>query len=127
MALFRVERAAFARRFPRCGRAYLELTDAYSPTRELARVRDLAAAWPEADPPRVVLARRALAMGRATVAGLLRHELGHVADPWWDRPGAEQRADDLAELATGARIRYDRRKIQTTGPGTYPRPGSLHR
>ena len=58
------------------------------------------------------------------VIALVRHELGHLADPWDD---GEQHADDVAEHVTGERIRYDENDVQTTGPGAYPRPRYLPR
>lgn len=75
----------------------------------------------------VLLVRRALALPRANVVGLIRHELGHHADVDPAAPNLEQRADDMAEYVTGERIRYDRRNIQTVGPGRWPRPRNLHR
>ena len=63
----------------------------------------------------------------AEVDAVLAHELGHAADPDVWLPGSEQRADDIAERATGHRIRYTRRlRVQTFGPGIYPRPSDLH-
>ncbi len=75
----------------------------------------------------VTLLARALALPRANVVGLVRHELGHIADPWPTERDAEQRADDIAEFVTGVRVRYDRQLVQTVGTGTYPRPRRLHR
>jgi hypothetical protein len=64
---------------------------------------------------------------RPVVEGLLLHEIGHIADPTPDAPGAERRADRLAERASGRKVRYDVRDVETTGPGRWPRPRSLPR
>ena len=124
--LFARERDAFAEAFPDVADARLRVVGQRCPhggTR-CAR-RDLAYAdW---DALEVVLAERALRLPRANVLGLLRHELGHLADPTPEARGAEQRADDIAQSVTGRKIRYDARMIQTVGPGTYPRPRQLHR
>jgi hypothetical protein len=61
------------------------------------------------------------------LVAVLRHELGHLADVHRDRDGSERRADRVAEEATGERIYYDARDVQTTKPGTWPRPKHLHR
>jgi hypothetical protein len=74
-------------------------------------------------PPLVGIYREALALPRANVIALLRHEFGHIAAP----RGSEQRADDIAHAVGGSPIRYDRRQIQTIGSGTYPRPRNIHR
>jgi predicted Zn-dependent protease len=74
-------------------------------------------------PPIVGLYRDALRLPEANVVALIRHELGHVSAP----TGSEQHADNVAHVVTGQPIRYDARRIQTIGPGTYPRPRSIHR
>lgn len=74
---------------------------------------------------RVVLLKRALALPDANVLGLILHELGHAFDPTPDAPQAERRADAIAEWATGWRIRYDARGVQTVGRGS-ARPRWLH-
>lgn len=73
--------------------------------------------------PVVALYLPAVKLPRANIVGLIRHELGHIAAP----DLGEQAADDAAEDATGQRVRYDSRMIQTTGRGRYPRPRNLHR
>jgi hypothetical protein len=121
-ALFVRERARFARTFPAVAAAALAID--WSP--RLGRARR-AYAYATHDGT-IVLSQRARALPLAQLRGLLRHELGHLADRDWSRPGAEQRADDLAERATGQRIRYARDTlVQTTGPGIWPRPRRLHR
>lgn len=61
------------------------------------------------------------------VLAIVRHELGHLADDDFNDPGAEQRADDIAQAATGEKIRYDSHDLQTVGKGRWPRPKYLHR
>jgi hypothetical protein len=125
-ALFRTERARFARSFPHARQATLHLLpDACFPHQRRCAARDFARSWQ--DTGRVEVLAKLLAEPRPVVLGILRHELGHVADPTPDRGGAEQRADDLAEVATGRRVRYDHRDVETTGPGRWPRPRRLPR
>lgn len=64
---------------------------------------------------------RAIELPSKNVRALVRHELAHCAD----MKASEQGADDIAERVTGRKIRYDRRGIQTTGSGRYPRPRGL--
>lgn len=123
--LFDRERARFARLFPQVRAARLVLLDRPCTSPQHCRWRDLAYATFE--PPTVHLLRRALDLPVVNVRGLVRHELGHLADEEIDRPGREQRADDLAEQATGQVIAYDEHDVQTTGRGRYPRPRHLHR
>lgn len=73
----------------------------------------------------VVVLRRLLAMPRAVVIGVIRHELGHAYDPYLGWPGGERRADRVAEAATGQPIHYNRQGLQTTGRGAR-RPAWLH-
>lgn len=121
--MFRRLRAQFAARFPHVARVRLYFVDRVCPEGNSCAPRDLA--WYDGD---VHLLTRALRRSRATVEGILAHELGHAADRRRWQAGSEQRADDLAERVTGKLIRYDRRTlVQTTGPGLYPRPLSLHR
>lgn len=106
-------------------RAELWLLEAASTPGSPGRVRD--AAYAVEDPPRVVLLVRALRFSRAQVEGLLLHELGHLADPALDRAGREVRADAIAYVQTGHKIRYSRPyHIQTTGQGISSRPAYLH-
>lgn len=122
--IFARQRAAFARLDPEMGRVGLSIVRARCPVGEsTCAARDLA--WMEGG--HVYILHRALARGAAVVAGLLAHELGHAMDPWKWGPGSEQRADDLAEIALGRRVRYTRGDaVQTFGRGTYPRPAHLH-
>jgi hypothetical protein len=131
--LFLRERAIFERRFPRAGRATLYGIDAecfdadtlaqsscpFGPHRVVART--------DQSTGRVTVLDRILDLDMDNIVALIDHELGHVADPTPSRPGAEQRADDLAEQATGHRISYDSDMIETLAPGLYPRPPWLPR
>ena len=74
----------------------------------------------------VWLSTRALTWGRKRLLGLIRHELGHLADPTPSKAGAEKRADAIAFRVTGVPIRYDRRHVQTIGAGSLVRPPHLH-
>jgi hypothetical protein len=85
--------------------------------------RDVAAA--QQRPPKVWFVHRALYLPEENLVALIRHELGHICDPTPRREGSEQRADDIAEMVTGQKIRYDDRDLQTVGPGRYPRPRYL--
>ena len=78
-------------------------------------------------PPKVLFHYRILDLPKRNIVGLIRHELGHVVDPTPWKAGAEQRADDLVEMVTGKKIRYDKRNVETIGRGRYPRPLYLHR
>lgn len=75
----------------------------------------------------IIFAEKTLWLPLENVLGLVYHELGHASDLHIERAGAEQRADDLAEHATGYQIHYDSADLQTVGPGRYPRPLYLHR
>lgn len=122
-AIFRAQRALFARAHPHVARVPLRLVASRCPTGERScAARDLA--WMDGDG--VHLLRRALALPASRVRALLAHELGHAADLRRHEDGSEQRADDLAEAALGRRVRYDRRDVQTFGPGAWPRPRRLH-
>ena len=126
-AIFREECARFVAAFPRSRRirrAYLTIVDAPCFGRGPCAERDLAECF--TDTGEVRLLRRALT-SESRVRGLVRHELGHICDPAIDRAGREQRADDIAERATGRRVYYDRADVQTTRRGRYPRPAHLHR
>lgn len=112
--IFVLERKRFARTYPSVATATFEIIDRDGDSdRDYAQELDL----------RVSLLRRALALPKRNVVALIRHELGHCATPG----GSEQDADDAAEHATGVKIRYDTRDVQTIGPGKYPRPLYLRR
>ncbi len=121
------DRALFARVYPRLARAELRVVGRACTLPGKCAFRDLAYAEPEGDTV-VVLARLA-DLPAANIAGLLRHELGHLADtvPYRLNAGREQAADDIAEAVTGERIYYDKRAVQTLSRGEWPRPLWLHR
>jgi hypothetical protein len=134
--LFATERARFARSYPHVARATLHLSPrAVSPHGRAER--DVAwCTWHTTPTGRrnrmhVWFLLRALALPRANLVALVRHEFGHLADPDIDAPGpgAEARADRIAREVSGAAIRYDARDLQTTatGRGTRARrPAHLH-
>jgi hypothetical protein len=131
--LFRAERRRFARHFPELAGAQLFLgaRPRRAPHRAFAFVENVSGLA-----PRMVFYREALTLPRRNVLGLMRHELGHAAHFATagyaiTRPGAEQRADDIAEAVTGTPIRYETvgraRAVQSVGRGAWPRPCYLHR
>ena len=134
--LFMEERVRFARVYPSVSEASFEL----SPSRcnrdsGRCRERDVAhCAWRQKGRSggkthqRVVLVRRALSLPRENLVAVIRHELGHLADPRASEPGpgGEARADRIAEAVGGQPIRYDRIDLQTVGPGRRRRPAHLH-
>lgn len=122
--IFVQERKLFSA-FPKVARTEFVILDQPCTTKKCA-FRDLAFAETGRF-PRVSLLARALKLSASNVRGLIRHELGHIADPNVDAPGREQRADDIAEWVSGQKIKYDARDVQTTGRGKYPRPKYLHR
>ena len=123
--IFRRERDAFAFYFPHVARTKFIILNQQCTDGMHCKARDLAFA--QIDPPSVSILRRALSLPIANLIGLIRHELGHVADERIHARGAEQRADDIAEYVTGHKIFYDTRDIQTVSRGKYPRPRYLHR
>ena len=120
--LFFGMKGAFARRFPEVRGATLTVVPTRCPTSGRCASRDLA--WMEGG--HVFILRRALRRSDDVVAGLLADERGHAVDARVHEPGSEQRADDLAELVLGRKVRYDRNNVQTLGRGTWPRPSHLH-
>lgn len=122
-SVFKRERAKFARFNARVAGAGLTLDTRRCSPGSPCRYRDVA--WCEWRGNRVYLLERVLDLPRANILGLLRHELGHLADPAIGLPHGEGRADQIAYEVTGRRIRYDRRAIQTVGRGG-PRPRHLH-
>lgn len=122
--LFLREQAKFAELYPRVGGVGLVVLDESCSPGSPCRRRDLA--WYDPKDTTVGLIKRALTYPRSTLTALLRHELGHAADPTPRKRGAEARADQIAWDVTGVPIRYDTAGLQTTGPGGR-RPSWLHR
>lgn len=85
--------------------------------------RDLA--FVEMSEPRLVITERLLSFPRHNIIGVLLHEFGHLADTS-DAPGAERRADRIAERVSGLKISYDENDVQTIWLGIRPRPKYLH-
>jgi len=123
--LFAAERAVFRRAFPNMPSVRLTIRARhFLPVAELTP-RDLA--WYDADRQTLCLMRSALTRSRATIQGVIRHELGHAADEQIDNPGSERRADALALRATGVPVRYDDEGLQNAKRGAAERPGWLHK
>ena len=121
--LFREQLTGFRRYFQLKG-VKLVIHDRFF-TPECYSYRSLA--WADSNLWTVNLVRRVLEFSDDSIIALMRHEIGHLADTYRDTPGAEQRADDIAELVFGDRINYSGpHKIQTIGNGEYPRPKELH-
>lgn len=86
-----------------------------------------AVAWAIRENKTVNILNRALEFDEDTITGLIIHEIGHICDPFVSSGGCEQRADDIAELVTGRRVKYSKPYLlQTVGSGMYPRPKNLH-
>ena len=95
-ALYRRERAAFAARYPgpHVARAPLVVVDEACGASGRCGFRDVA--WAQCDPGRAgrvsILARALRDLTPEQLLGVVRHELGHLADPTPDAPEAEARA-----------------------------------
>ena len=84
-------------------------------------------AWAQKENMTVNVVKRVLDFSDNAIVALMRHEIGHLCDPFVESEGREQRADDIAELVFGDKIRYSGpHKLQTIGSGEYPRPKELH-
>lgn len=73
---------------------------------------------------------RALLNGRndLRLRGVLAHELGHVHLLQHGNEGhSERAADEAARQLLGVVVGYDEDDVQTSGPGTHPRPAHLDR
>ena len=93
---------------------------------EMHSVRDVA--WADSRDMSVNIVKRVLDFSDDAIIALLRHEIAHSYDTYSALSGREQRADDLAELVCGDKIRYSGPMlIQTIGNGIYPRPLELPR
>jgi hypothetical protein len=122
-AIYTAERAAFARTFPAVADVQLLIiTEHYKPNRSR---RDVA--WYDSRDRSIYLVSNALReRSAACLTGVLRHELGHAADPRLDAPGCERRADRIALIATGQPILYTQEGIQHSTHGVPYRPDWLH-
>ena len=110
-SLFRSERERFAVRYPACAGATLTVVEALCPqSRPRCAPRDVAWCYPATG--QVFLLARALSRSRASLVGLLRHELAHLACPTC----SERQTDLVAGRVGGARIRYGRDLVQTLSP-----------
>lgn len=121
-ALFRRERATFARRFPAASQVTLHLEPKHFVKRPKAR--DFA--WYQPDTHSIHVTQRMLEQSPATILGIVRHELGHAVDARLDDAEAEARADALAMKATGTPIRY-LNDVQNASRGQIGRPRYLPR
>jgi hypothetical protein len=121
-SIFTAERTRFAEIFPHVASASFTLLGlSCPPHKPRCDPRDLAWCFPSTG--EVYLLQRALALPRANIVALLRHELAHVADP----KRSEVEADKLAEIVGGQAIRYDAQGIQTVDRrGALGRPRHLH-
>lgn len=116
--IFEYERDLFLRTYPS-----MPFTDVRITKTDMDFIEDRDYAYYDLDNDTVVVSRRILALPIENIVGLIRHELGHVVDPY----GTEQEADDAAEIVGGEPIRYDARDVETVGLGKYPRPEYLPR
>lgn len=83
-------------------------------------------AWKLIAPLQTSIAHRSQRALRERQEGILMHELAHVALlQAGNEEHSERDADDFAEVLWGKRIAYDNEDVQTTGPGTSPRPVRL--
>jgi len=85
---------------------------------------------------RVAVSPRLESMPKSVITGVMAHELGHIVDFAVAQEGLKQsygrlpetperRADAIAERLFGLKISYDKYDLETTGPGTRPRPKHL--
>lgn len=121
-ALFATELAAFATQYPRAKGCRLAIrAKHFLPNPE---PRDLA--WYDPDAHTVTLTRAALDRSNGCILGIIRHELGHAADPRVDVDrGCETRADRIALAVTGLPIRYTADGVQHATHGVVGRPSHL--
>ncbi len=121
--LFAAELRSFRSFFPLAGVKFIIHKRENTPG--CNKFRDMA--WADPNENTINICRRVLDLSYNTFLGLVRHEIGHLCDPFLGTSLCEQRADDIAELVTGNRISYSGpHRIQTIGDGEYPRPKTLH-
>lgn len=83
-------------------------------------------AWADPRDRTVNFISRAMRFDINSIQALMRHEIAHLCDEFVDKENREQRADDIAFLVCGDKIRYDRKLIQTIEcSGVFPRPDFL--
>lgn len=117
--MFEQERRRFAKFYPKCAIATLELVPF-----ERNAFRSFARCW--IDDTRLDLQFHPLALVHLDehhFRALLRHEFAHCCEPDFN----EREVDALAELIGGELIYYDADDIQTTLGGIRPRPSHLHK
>lgn len=117
--IFAEEQAAFARVYP----SALSVRFCIRKRHFLPKPAERDYAWFEPATRWICLTRRGLALSEGHVRGILRHELGHAVDAQIDAPGAERRADRIAEVAGGVRYLRD---LQHARRGVKLRPAHLH-
>ncbi len=121
--LFKKQLEGFKQFFPLKG-VKLVVHDRFF-TPNCSEYRDVA--WADPNKMTVNIVRRVLDFSDNSIIALMRHEIAHLCDPYIDSIGKEQRADDIAELVFGDKIRYSGpHLLQTIGDGKYPRPEVLH-
>jgi hypothetical protein len=121
--MFREERDRFALIFPSVADVRLVfITEHFDGSK--ARERDVA--WFDLRDGDIYIVRRSLSRSLGCLRGVIRHELGHAADPDIEKAGCERRADRIAELVTGVPIRYTKEGIQHATHGEPYRPDWLH-
>lgn len=121
--MFREERDRFALIFPAVADVRLVfITEHFDGSK--ARERDVA--WFDLRDGDIYIVRRSLSRSLGCLRGVIRHELGHAADPDIEKAGCERRADRIAELVTGVPIRYTKEGIQHATHGEPYRPDWLH-
>ena len=122
-ALFAKQLALFRRYFKLAGVTLHVHDREFTP--DCSNFRDVA--WADFNNSTINVCARVLTYSKNTFLGLIRHEIGHLCDPFAGTEGCEQRADDIAAFVTGDKIRYSGPHIlQTIGSGMYPRPSTIH-
>lgn len=118
-SIFAAELISFAARYPRAKGCRLAIrAKHFLPHPE---PRDLA--WYDPAAHMVTLTRAALERSNGCILGIIRHELGHAADPKVDIDrGCEIRADRIALDVTGTPIRYTADGVQHATHGVVGRP-----
>ena len=118
-SVFATELERFAAKYPRAKGCRLVIrAKHFLPHPE---PRDLA--WYDPAAHAVTLTLAALDRSVGSILGIVRHELGHAADPRVDVDrDCEARADRIALAVTGMPIRYTADGVQHATVGASPRP-----